>query len=87
MTEYTADKPKMYRDGRKRDVYRLLCCGTTGIEHNPGCYYPILAEMLAAGRKLDDPDAYLCPERCGRLTDDPYGGPCSACWCRIQDAE
>lgn len=27
-----------------------------------------------------DPDAYPCPQGCGRLTDDPYGGPCTACW-------
>lgn len=21
-----------------------------------------------------------CPNACGRLTEDPYGGPCKACW-------
>lgn len=27
-----------------------------------------------------DSDAWPCPEACGGLTDDPYGGPCSDCW-------
>ncbi|MGI5286626.1 hypothetical protein ACQEVF_25260 [Nonomuraea polychroma] len=22
----------------------------------------------------------LCPMGCGRTTEDPYGGPCKACW-------
>lgn len=22
----------------------------------------------------------LCPQGCGRTTEDPYGGPCRACW-------
>jgi hypothetical protein len=22
----------------------------------------------------------LCPMGCGRTTEDPYGGPCRACW-------
>ena len=22
----------------------------------------------------------FCPEGCGGLTEDPYGGPCKACW-------
>jgi hypothetical protein len=30
-----------------------------------------------------DPDAVPCPEGCGRLTDDPYGGPCTVCWRKI----
>lgn len=21
-----------------------------------------------------------CPNACGGLTEDPYGGPCKACW-------
>ena len=21
-----------------------------------------------------------CPMGCGRMTDDPYGGPCTQCW-------
>lgn len=31
-----------------------------------------------------------CPNACGRLTEDPYGGPCKACWnavCRDDDEE
>lgn len=22
----------------------------------------------------------FCPQGCGGLTEDPYGGPCQACW-------
>lgn len=22
----------------------------------------------------------FCPEGCGGITEDPYGGPCKACW-------
>lgn len=25
-------------------------------------------------------DAWPCPMGCGGLTEDPYGGPCRACW-------
>jgi hypothetical protein len=25
-------------------------------------------------------EAWPCPEACGGLTEDPYGGPCKACW-------
>lgn len=34
-------------------------------------------------RLLDDRDP--CPMGCGRLTDDPYGGPCTACWSAVND--
>ncbi len=27
---------------------------------------------------LSKPDP--CPMGCGRATEDPYGGPCGACW-------
>lgn len=27
-----------------------------------------------------DPDYWPCPQACGGPTEDPYGGPCSACW-------
>lgn len=30
-----------------------------------------------------DVDITPCPEGCGGLTEDPYGGPCAACWRRI----
>ena len=30
----------------------------------------------------DMPD--FCPEGCGRTTEDPYGGPCNACWADIE---
>jgi hypothetical protein len=33
---------------------------------------------------LHDPDAVVCPYGCGRLTDDPYGGPCSDCWAELE---
>ena len=23
-----------------------------------------------------------CPNACGGLTEDPYGGPCKACWAK-----
>ncbi|WP_068924986.1 hypothetical protein [Planobispora rosea] len=26
------------------------------------------------------PDPHPCPQGCGRMTEDPYGGPCRACW-------
>jgi hypothetical protein len=22
----------------------------------------------------------FCPQGCGGITEDPYGGPCTACW-------
>ena len=25
----------------------------------------------------------FCPEGCGGVTEDPYGGPCRACWARV----
>jgi hypothetical protein len=27
-----------------------------------------------------DSDLTPCPQGCGGLTDDPYGGPCTRCW-------
>jgi hypothetical protein len=24
-----------------------------------------------------------CPNACGGLTEDPYGGPCKACWAQV----
>lgn len=30
------------------------------------------AELLA--------DLGPCPQGCGRTSEDPYGGPCRACW-------
>jgi len=24
-----------------------------------------------------------CPNACGGLTEDPYGGPCKACWSKV----
>lgn len=44
--------------------------------------------MDAIGARYDpllDPDAQGCPHGCGRLTDDPYGGPCSRCWAALDD--
>lgn len=29
----------------------------------------------------DTPDP--CPNACGRLTEDPYGGPCKQCWAQV----
>lgn len=28
-----------------------------------------------------------CPNACGGLTEDPYGGPCKACWAGVDRAE
>lgn len=28
-----------------------------------------------------------CPQGCGRLTEDPYGGPCRCCWNAVDDQE
>jgi hypothetical protein len=28
-----------------------------------------------------------CPDGCGFPTDDPYGGPCAACWSAIDECE
>lgn len=25
-----------------------------------------------------------CPNACGGLTEDPYGGPCKACWANVR---
>lgn len=25
----------------------------------------------------------FCPNGCGGLTEDPYGGPCKACWDKV----
>jgi hypothetical protein len=30
-------------------------------------------------------DFAWCPEGCGRTTGDPYGGPCQACWAKVDD--
>lgn len=27
-----------------------------------------------------------CPMGCGELTEDPYGGPCRACWAAVDQA-
>lgn len=27
-----------------------------------------------------DSELEPCPMACGRMTEDPYGGPCQACW-------
>jgi hypothetical protein len=35
---------------------------------------------------LTDPDAWPCPEGCGGLTEDPYGGPCKTCWDKVPSA-
>lgn len=47
----------------------------------------VLAAMSAPPPRAGDPDeADLlaahdpCPMGCGRTTEDPYGGPCEACW-------
>lgn len=29
----------------------------------------------------------FCPEGCGGLTEDPYGGPCKACWDAVGRAD
>lgn len=30
-------------------------------------------------------DFTWCPEGCGNTTDDPYGGPCKACWRKVDE--
>jgi hypothetical protein len=37
--------------------------------------------------ETDDPEFWPCPEGCGSATDDPCGGPCTACWNAIIDRE
>jgi hypothetical protein len=32
---------------------------------------------------MNAPALEPCPMGCGQNTDDPYGGPCSACWNRL----
>ena len=27
----------------------------------------------------------MCPQGCGRTTEDPYGGPCQHCWNALDD--
>lgn len=29
----------------------------------------------------------FCPAGCGGVTEDPYGGPCKACWRAVDDRE
>lgn len=36
---------------------------------------PLLAWEGPAGEMPD-----FCPNGCGGVTEDPYGGPCQACW-------
>jgi hypothetical protein len=31
----------------------------------------------------EDSDLEPCPQACGRMTEDPYGGPCSHCWAAL----
>jgi hypothetical protein len=35
-------------------------------------------EAMTDTELLADLDS--CPQGCGRTTEDPYGGPCRACW-------
>jgi hypothetical protein len=30
--------------------------------------------------EYEDREHDPCPMGCGRTTEDPYGGPCKACW-------
>ena len=39
---------------------------------------PVLVWEGPAGEMPD-----FCPEGCGGVTEDPYGGPCKACWARV----
>lgn len=34
---------------------------------------------------LPDGSPDPCPNACGRLTEDPYGGPCKACWAEVDN--
>jgi hypothetical protein len=39
---------------------------------------------------VDVPEGFdfaWCPQGCGGTTEDPYGGPCKACWREIEDDE
>ncbi|MDF5758592.1 hypothetical protein [Spongiactinospora sp. TRM90649] len=41
--------------------------------------------LVTAAETRDDladlmPDPMPCPQGCGQATEDPYGGPCRACW-------
>ena len=36
--------------------------------------------MLTEVIYSEEPEFDPCPMGCGRITDDPYGGPCSECW-------
>ena len=29
----------------------------------------------------------FCPQGCGGVTGDPYGGPCQACWDAVDERE
>ena len=29
----------------------------------------------------------FCPNGCGGVTEDPYGGPCQACWDAVSNDE
>lgn len=44
----------------------------TWLEAATACAGMTEAELLA--------DLGPCPNGCGRTSEDPYGGPCKACW-------
>lgn len=44
-----------------------------------GDYCDRCGERIVTSR-VDLDEVMQCPMGCGRTTEDPYGGPCSACW-------
>lgn len=36
---------------------------------------------------MEEEEFDMCPMGCGRTTEDPYGGPCTACWDRVDELE
>jgi len=41
----------------------------------------LAAEHVCEPDETDEPE--MCPQGCGRTTEDPYGGPCSKCWEKV----
>lgn len=39
---------------------------------------------------VDVPEGFdfaWCPQGCGGATEDPYGGPCKACWRKVDEVD
>lgn len=60
---------------------------TTTAERCPTCRdEPMRVGSTCPGcLRYEEPEP--CPNGCGRTTEDPYGGPCQACWNAVCNGE